>query len=80
MIYIVLTLDGNYLYEDGEKICAEISTLQEADKRITHLNKIIDGANNAYNVSTIDKSCRNKINFARTFLENKCKQSNYIDS
>ena len=60
----VLTLNGNYLYVNDEKTFANVEILREADKRIGQLNRIIDGANNAYDSGVIDKSRRNSIKTA----------------
>ena len=57
----VLTLKGNYLYQNDEKVCADIDTLRESEKRINQLNEIIEGANNAYNVGNINKTRKNEI-------------------
>ena len=66
----VLTLDGSYLYENGKKAFADVDTLQQADKRISQLNRIIDGANNACGNDVITKSRRNSIrNNAKDVIE-----------
>ena len=39
----------------------DVDTLQQADKRISQLNRIIDGANNAYSNKVISKTRRNSI-------------------
>lgn len=66
----VLTVDGNYLYENGKKAFADVDTLQTADKRISQLNRIIEGADNARNNGVISKSRRNSIrNNAKDTIE-----------
>lgn len=57
----ILIQEGNYLYDNGKKVYADIVTLQTADKRISQLNRIIDGANNARDNGVITKSRRNTI-------------------
>ena len=57
----VLIQDGNYLYDNGEKAYADVATLQQADKRISQLNRICDGANNAHDAGVISWTRRNTI-------------------
>jgi len=57
----VLIQDGNYLYDNGKKAYADVATLQQADKRISQLNRICDGAQNAYNNGVITWPRRNTI-------------------
>ena len=56
-----LIQEDNYLYDNGEKAYADVTTLQTVDKRISQLNRIRDGAKNAYTNGVISKSRRNNI-------------------
>ena len=53
--------DGSYFYSNGTKAFADVETLKQADKRISQLKRIIDGADNAYSTGTITKARRNNI-------------------